>query len=77
MSIRFVFATIAVAGAPKGSVIASLISIAPQLRDIRHTLIPNCNGVPARTCRPRRTGKVLSICKVLERVGPTIAWAVP
>ena len=75
MSIRFVLATIAVAGASKGSVIASLISIPLQLRDIRRGLMADCNGVPAHTFRPRGKGAVPSICEALERVPPTVAWA--
>jgi hypothetical protein len=64
-----------VTGTSRSSVIASLVSIPLRLSDIRHVLMADCNGAPARTCRPRLTGEVLSICEAPERVRPAVAWA--
>ena len=55
--------------------IPSLVSIPLQLRDIRPVLMADCNGVPARTCRPRVAGEVPSIGEAPERLRPTVASA--
>ena len=75
MNIRFVFATIAVAGASTGPVIASLIQAPIQMRDICYVLMADWYGVPARGCRPRVAGKVLSNWEAPWRLLPTTALA--
>ena len=60
---------ITVAGASKGSVIASLVSTRLQHRGVRYVLLAICNDWLIRTWRPRLSGDVLSIYEASDDVG--------
>jgi hypothetical protein len=60
---------ITIAGASKGSVIASLISTRLRQPRVRYVLIANCNDWLIREIRPRLTGEVLSIYEASDDIG--------
>ncbi|HEY6661436.1 MAG TPA: alpha/beta hydrolase [Sphingomicrobium sp.] len=60
---------ITVAGASKGSVIASLVSTRLRAEGVRYVLIANCNDWLIRTHDPRLTGAVLSIYEASDHIG--------
>lgn len=60
---------ITVAGASKGSVIASLVSTRLKEDGVRYVLMANCNDWLIREMDPRLTGEVLSIYEVSDEIG--------
>ena len=60
---------ITVAGASKGSVIASLVSTRLKLDGVRYVLMANCNDWLIREMDPRLTGEILSIYEVSDEIG--------
>ena len=62
---------ITVAGASKGSVIASLVSTSLQQPQIRYVLIANCNDWLIREMKPRLSGEILSIYESSDDIGQT------
>ena len=60
---------ITVAGASKGSVIASLVSTRLQQPRIRYVLIANCNDWLIREMKPRLSGEILSIYEASDDIG--------
>lgn len=62
---------ITVAGASKGSVIASLVSTRLKVPGVRFVLMANCNDWLIRTHDPRLTGDVLSIYEASDDIGGT------
>lgn len=62
---------ITVAGASKGSVIASLVSTRLRQPKIRYVLLANCNDWLIREIDPRLTGEVLSIYEASDEIGGT------
>ncbi len=65
--------SITVAGASKGSVIASLVSTRLADPGVRYVLMANCNDWLIRTFNPRLSGEVLSIYEASDDVGASCA----
>jgi hypothetical protein len=64
-------AHITVAGASKGSVIASLVSTRLGEPGVRYVLLANCNDWLVREIDPRLTGEILSIYEASDDIGGT------
>jgi hypothetical protein len=60
---------ITIAGASKGSVIASIVATQLQQPQIRYVLIANCNDWLIREIKPRLSGEVLSIYETSDEIG--------
>ena len=60
---------ITVAGASKGSVIASLVSTRLEQPPVRYVLLANCNDWLVREIKPRLTGEILSIYEASDEIG--------
>jgi hypothetical protein len=62
---------ITIAGASKGSVIASLVSTRLRVPRVRYVLIADCNDWLIRTYNPHLTGSILSIYESSDDIGGT------
>jgi hypothetical protein len=62
---------ITIAGASKGSVIASLVSTRLRQPQVRYVLIANCNPWLIREIDPHLTGEVLSLYEASDEIGGT------
>jgi hypothetical protein len=62
-------ASITVAGASKGAVIASLVSTRLKQDNVRYVLMANCNDWLIREMDPRLTGEILSIYEASDDIG--------
>ena len=60
---------ITIAGASKGSVIASIVSTQLQQPQVRYVLMANCNDWLMREIKPRLSGEVLSIYEASDDIG--------
>lgn len=66
-------ARIAIVGASKGAVIATLVSTRLGNPGVRYVLLANCNPWLIRTHDPRLTGEVLSIYEESDEIGRSCA----
>jgi len=64
---------ITVAGASKGSLIATLVSSKLQVPGVRYVLLAGCNDWLIRTWHPKLSGAVLSIYEASDDIGGSCA----